>query len=239
MALKDLTAQEMVAISAAWLDPKQERALLEKYTMLSSLLPIIESAHRGLLRTQLGSNAQEMRSDALALRAQSADQIYDRKARAVYHLLTGFAEYVDGVDGTARILDVRDELFPEGLKVTRKSFMAQAQEASEVKRRLSAETVVQLRELPVPGGATLEKAVDEWIAAGLELGKVELAKAEMKSRQKDGVSISAADVLRARNQWVRAARGLRSMMTFEEVLDSEVGRLLSPLERAESQAERS
>src|SRR5690242_17816141 len=122
MAYKTLTTQTMVTLSAAWLDSNHERPLIESLPQAGSLLPSLEKAHNALLKTQ--SSGAKVSTELVALQNEqkALDVLHVRKARGVFHVLTGFAELADDPAAAAELLALRDRIYTSGLRVVQGSY---------------------------------------------------------------------------------------------------------------------
>lgn len=238
MALKDLTPRQMVNITAAWIDPERERPRLLSLKRCSVLLDDIEAAHEGVLKTH---RKQKKTNDELAEiqeKQVALDQRHDRKARGTHAVLTGFADLADDPEDAALYLEIRDQLFEDGLKFTLASYADEAGEVRLARERLTPESKAALKALPTPGGNLL-KAVQAWFAAGDELGKLDARRARLEAEAKQApVEHPRGGQLQARNRWIRVVRSVLQMLELEQV-DAETERhLLAPLQRELAKAER-
>lgn len=238
MALKDLTTPQMLTITAAWVDPKRERPKLEGLKRIAPLLADIDSAHMGLGRARrtektTSKEMAEIQSQQLAL-----DKIHDRKARGAHAILTGFADLADDPEDATHYLNIREELFPDGLKFITSSYSDEAGQAHIVRERLTAESRGALKALPTPSGSML-KAVLAWLSAGQELGKLEIRKAQLAAAERPIEGTVQGNHLKARNRWIKVVSSVISMLELEEEINADTQRLiLAPLHEALAKAER-
>nr|MCU0685328.1 hypothetical protein [Polyangiaceae bacterium] len=96
MALKTLTTETMLALSAGWTDPQRERAALEA-SVAAPLLPKLDEAHAELASSAEPAAEEEAERELADLQAQEADldRTHDRKVRGTYYVLTGLSELAD------------------------------------------------------------------------------------------------------------------------------------------------
>ncbi|AUX39504.1 hypothetical protein SOCE26_008970 [Sorangium cellulosum] len=240
MAFKDLSPRQMVQITAAWLDPERERPRLLSLKRCAPLIDDIEAAHDGILKAHRKQKKVNDEVSDIQQRQVAVDQIHDRKARGAHAVLTGFADLADDPEDAAIYLEIRDQLFADGLKFIMASYSEEAGEVKLARDRLTPESRAALKALPVPGGNLL-KAVQAWFAAGDELGRLDaqrlhLAAQDRESRQ--GAADPRGGQLRARNRWIKVVRTVLQMLELEEAGADTTRRLLAPLEREVAKAER-
>ncbi|AUX28830.1 MULTISPECIES: hypothetical protein [Sorangium] len=237
MALKDLSPRQMVQITAAWLDPERERPRLVSLKRCAPLIDDVEAAHDGILKSH---RRQKKANDELAAIQQkqvAVDQVHDRKARGAHAVLTGFADLADDPEDAAIYLEIRDQLFADGLKFISASYSDEAGEVKLARDRLTPESKAALRALPTPGGNLL-KAVQAWFAAGDELGKLDAQRVHLEAQDRPGEANSPGGQLRARNRWIKVVRSVLQMLELEGPDAETMGRLLAPLQRETAKAER-
>jgi hypothetical protein len=233
-SLNDISTARMVSISKAWLDPAREQPLLAALSSGKALLVIIQVAHEGLLATQEQDDPISREVSSISDKQTRIDRNHDRKIRAVYYLLNGFAEASDDPNQVAALIAARDELLPRGLSATKDSYLDEAGNVELAMKRVSPATKGLLKKLTVPNG-NLWNLVEAWFAAGRELGTLE--------HQKDRLNASAAtsspgEALRARNAWIRVVRHVESTLELEGVSDDVAGAILHQVRLAEQDAER-
>jgi hypothetical protein len=239
MAVRDVSAEVMVTLSAAWLDPERQRPLLQSIPLVAALLPRLDEAHRGLLETQLRQSSAPLEAARGAIQDKqvSTDGLHDRKMRGSFGLLTALADLTDDPAKARRYEELRDNLCPIGLKGTTASYVAQAGAARMLPSRLTAEDQALVDSIPLPEGR-LRDAVDTWTNAALELEKLEAQKVELDKQLKDAPTVRPIDVRQARYRWIRAARALEVNLDLAEVDDATSQTLLASLHAAARKAER-
>ena len=128
----------MVTVTTAWLDPKEERPLLQSLPQAGALLPSLDKAHRGLLETQVAVDQVETELSLLQKAQAKLDARHDRKVRGPYNVLTGLADLADDEAEATSDLALGDALTPHGLEVVRWSYADEVSEAELVESRLTA-----------------------------------------------------------------------------------------------------
>ncbi|AUX40132.1 hypothetical protein SOCE26_015290 [Sorangium cellulosum] len=239
MGYRNLSPQAMVNISGPWLDPEQDRKVFTSLPLLAPLLPAVEEAHDRIRTTQrLGSSLQQQ-TKALVERAIALDATHDRKLRGAYNYLGALAEMTDDPTFAAALLDLRDRLAPAGLKAVSRSYGDQAGDAKLVRSRLDEASEKLLRKLKTPEGP-LVQVVEAWVAAALELEKVEAQREQLAlSAQSSTDGATPRDVVNARNGWIRVVRAIETNLSLEKAATGEVvERLLGRLRRESARADR-
>ncbi|WP_438024055.1 hypothetical protein [Sorangium sp. So ce233] len=239
MGYRNLSPQAMVNISGPWLDPEQDRKAFTSLPLLAPLLPAVEEAHDRIRTTQrLGSSLQQQ-SKALMERALALDATHDRKLRGAYNYLGALAEMTDDPAFAAAILDLRDRLAPAGLKAISRSYGDQAGDAKLLRSRLDDASEKLLKKLKTPEGP-LAQVVDAWVAAALELEKVEAQREQLAlSAPANTDGATPREVLNARNAWIRVVRAVETNLALEKAATAEIAeRLLGRLRRESARADR-
>ena len=236
MAKINLTSPTMVTVTTAWLDPKEERPLLQSLPQAGALLPSLDKAHNGLLDTQVAVDQVETELSLLQKAQAKLDVRHDRNIRGPYNVLTGLADLADDEAEATAYLALRDKLTPHGLEVVRWSYTDEAGEAELVDSRLTKEDKAFLNKLATPNGTLLD-AHKTRVKAGRDLGDLEKKRAFLETQA--SVAAKPADVIRARNLWIRTINAFVATLALEENLsDADRERILGPLQRAEQKADR-
>lgn len=236
MSYRYLSTPTMVTVTGPWIDPQADRALLTALPQAGALLPSLEKAHKGLLRTQVSEDQALTALGLLQENEAKLDVTHDRKARGGFNVLTGFADLADDPALAAAYLALRDHIYPKGLDMVRWSYTDEAGEAALVEGRLSKADHLLLGKLPTPAGTLLD-AVNERIKAGKELGELEKERAGLEKKAPD--ALTPADVVRARNLWIRSVTAFVATLDLEDALtEADREKILGPLHRAEQKADR-
>jgi hypothetical protein len=228
MALKRLTAQEMVQLSKPWITPGDPgRIAIEKIPLLSALLPRIEAAHTAIFSVQV--QTEDPKAKVLSEQEAELDAEHDVLVRGVYGALTTLAELSAQRD---ELLRLRDLILPEGLEHARKTYRGEAGHAALVSARLDDATRARLKSI-VLHDKTLLELVDAWLADAQKLGELE----EERARLAAPAASSAAQINAARIGWVRVTNALIANAELSDV-DADVERtLFSALRAAERTAD--
>jgi hypothetical protein len=227
----------MVQITGAWLDPERERPRLASLKRCAPLIDDIEEAHEGVLKSHRRQKKADDQISEIQQKLVATDQIHDRKARGAHAVLTGFADLADDAEDAAIYLEIRDQLFADGLRFIGASYSDEAGEVKLARDRLTPESKAALRALPTPGGNLL-KAVQAWFAAGDELGKLDAQRIHLHAQERPDGADPRGGQLRARNRWIKVVRSVLQMLELEGADEETARRLLAPLQREAAKAER-
>jgi hypothetical protein len=238
MSLRSLSTEKMVQISSAWVDPKRHRKTLSALPLVAGLIAPIDAAHEGLLTIQTTHATASVDAELALIQEKQGklDVRHDRKMRGTIGVLGGLAELADTPEEAQALLDLRDRLCPDGLRGTNKSYDEEAGAAKLLPARLDEASLKLLGKIAIPGGK-LSDAVKSWTGAADELGALEVKKAMLLKEQASGKGARPADVLRARNQWIRVARALESTLAIAGD-EATIEAILGPLHEAEARADR-
>ncbi len=173
---------------------------------------------------------------AISDKQTTVDKRHDRKIRASWFLLTGFAEAADDPKDAEAILAARDELLPRGISATKDSYHDEAGAVELTAARISEKTRTLLKKLPVPGGKTWS-VVEAWFDAGRELGQLEDQKEKLATAAGNG-GASKMDALKARNFWIKVVRHVETTLELEDTSEEIVTALLGPVQMAEKETSR-
>ena len=234
-SLKEISVARMVSISEAWLDPARDRPKLEALGFGKGLLEIIETAHNAILTAHKKDDPASREVAAISDKQSRLDKRHDRKIRAVYYILTGLAEASDDPNEVAALMAARDELLPKGIGATKDSYVDEAGNVELAAKRVSSASKGLLKKIATLRGGTVWGIVEEWFAAGRELGTLEQQKARMEAAP----GSLAGEALRARNMWIRVVKHVESTLELEGVSDEIAAGILQQVRAAEHENERS
>lgn len=224
MALKNLTNEEMVQVSAGWAAGTPARAKLEGTPLLASLLPTLDEAHRNLVAA---SNARDNpRLREIAAEAAQLDAVHDTLLRGLYDLLTSLSLLAEGEQ---ELLKLRDHLFPEGLAMGQRTYRGQAGAAEVIRQRLTPAVQSQLQGIPVLQ-THLGERVEAWLGAAEKLGALEDERAQLQSVPPTPRGV----LLDARWSWIRAVNALGAMAALANLNPSDDTIVFSALRQAEA-----
>lgn len=215
MAYIDLPTQVMVAITGAWLDPEKERPIIERYALLSPFLEQIAKVHAGLSVFQNKGKGKAPEVLALQEKTSELDERHDRLAKAIDAILYGLALVHGGDEKDNPYWRIAEELFPDGLRITKRSYFVEAGDAALREARLSDESkrVLEASAIrTVDGEWSLRALVNRWNAVAEELGTVEAEKVQLRAAHSVEGSRGSA-----RRAWVKV------VTLFAQALELETG----------------
>ena len=241
MALKNLTENEMVEVSSAWVDPKRGRGAIEAHAVLAALLPNIEAVHAVLLTGDAprGDEARDKLRAGLYEQAVALDHTHDRKGRGAFNLLGALADLSDDPAESESLLALRRTLFPDdNLAVLAASWKGEAGNARRVHEKVLGDKThaAALKAIPLTGRRTLLDGVREFVGAGQRLGAVEDQRVAL------GEPTAGTDVrsgrFKARNRWIAIGNNLVRLVDDVLELDATARHaLLGALEDVEARAD--
>lgn len=228
MSLKALTVGEQVTLSEVWVSSTtaQYKALME-VPELAVLMPRLEQAHRALVGTQTSPSTPTL--GQLTERIQRLDERHDDLVRAIVHVVRAFAIAAPTNDEADKLFHLSEQLFPDGISIIRRSYRDEAGETKLLGERLTGETLALVKTLPLPGGRTVFDLIQELLEVGKEMGELEDQRAAEKSSAN---TVSATDVIRVRNEWVRGVTALMTLAEMVEISDDKYQLLFGPLKTA-------
>ncbi len=210
MALKNLTDNEMLELSSAWIDPNRRRPALEAQPLLAAMLPSIEAAHAGLLAGDgpTGDDAREKERAALYEQGVTLDQRHDRKGRGAFTLLTALVDLSDDPAEAESLLALRHALFPDdNLAVLSASWKGEAGNARRVREKVLGDKALTalLKAIPLMGRHTLLDGVKDFVGAAEKLGAVEDRRVAL---EEPATPDARSGRVKARNRWIAVSNSL-------------------------------
>jgi len=199
MAIKRLTAPEMIQLSAPWTNANDAAgAAIAKVPLLAGLLPQLKAAHQAIFAAQVAT--EDPRTKALSQAEAELDGTHDSLARGIYVSLTVLSEFSASGE---ELLRLRDLLFPEGLEHTQKTYRGEAGHAAIVASRLDDGVKARIKSVSLHDKNLLD-LVSAWLEAARKLGELE----EERARLTAPAATSAAQLNDARLAWIRVANAL-------------------------------
>ncbi len=232
MALRDLSTPVMVSLTSTWVDRNHgDHAALIAQPHSAGLVSSVEAAHGGLLAIQVNSTESasarlvEVKAEQIAV-----SQRHDRMIHGVWWYLSAVAALTPSAEKAAELTALRDRLLPDGLSLKNTSYRDKIGAASLAHARITREDHTLLASQRTPIG-TLDDAVTGWFSEAARLGELEHERATIEPQ-----GTAPADVLRARNNWVRTIAAVRAALSLVEELPLTLGQMLQRIEDAEQKA---
>jgi hypothetical protein len=161
--------------------------------MLAALLPKLEPAHAAVFAL-VGQN-DDPETARLSAEASRLDAEHDDLVRTIHTALTVLSKVSKTGD---EILRLRDQLFPEGLKLVKKSHREEAGHAAALASTMNADLQARMKAVPIGDGTVLD-LVNRYLDVGKQLGAV----AEQRARLERPATSQAAQAQAARREWIR------------------------------------
>ncbi len=236
MSMKYFDVATMIAISNPWVDELKDKPVLVASPVTAGLVPFIEAAHRNLMALHVSSSEKEELLRSLTERIASLDKSYGEKLRILFALLTSLAAASSPSRRTA-LEEALQVLFPGGLTINQKSFLASAGHVELAVTRMTPEMETLLSDIVIEERSLLDR-FNEWVAVGRELGDLERERTRIVEPEEDG-TVRQRDILRARFTWIRVVKLLAGLLEVDsDIPEADRTRILQPLRTAESKVRR-
>jgi hypothetical protein len=234
MNLKSLHSPQMVVVLTPWLDPTQDRPLLESFESVKPLLKKLDQVQADLIGQQVSNTGPSDALKALQAKESDTDAQHDRKLKGLGLVLEGLSLLCDQEAQRTAYEGVHRRLLPDGLSAIRQSYMTEAGNASMAEGRLTIGDRGLLAATPLPQGLVhLEKQFQEYLTAGRQLGELERQKGHVLALP---AGVTAADVGKVRGAWIKLVNALLVNLATETLTPEQEERILGPLQRVLLQA---
>lgn len=209
-SMKALSTQEMLDISRRCLVGR--RADFDRVSETHGALSLLERAHQRLERASEDGPEQAEALNALTMKLGQLDLEHDRRVRGIYHLLVGVSEVLDDESLARDYTELRQRLLPSGINTTLLRYEEQIEAARGCKEALGVSERDLLARVEIPNGqGTLLDQCEAWWSVAESLDEVWQARQQLRRESGEQAAVSgatAADLLRARHQWISAMRVL-------------------------------
>jgi hypothetical protein len=242
--LKHLNIDEMVGITAPWVNDAKRKALFLSIPEVAALQPKIADIHAELLAAQPSTAPVSAELQKIIDAEDVADAVHDPLARAVssgieadrHHSLVG--EPPDPARGSLA-QEVQAKFFPNGMSIVNASFLAESGNTARVATLLEKEPALNafLKSIPMRGKTTLLDTTERWIAAGAVLGELERKReVQMAKEATQPLGRAAMNALRAR--WIRLVSQVLSNLDLSDAAAESIEVVRGPVLRASERAEK-
>lgn len=240
--LKHLNIDEMVALSAPWVEEPKRKALFLSIPEIAALHVKIAQIYAELLAAR--PTSLELSPELCKLSEESAqlDVRHDQLARAVHAGIDADRALCLGASppDTARARqcdEVSAKLFPNGLNIVNASLLAEAGNSARVAELLHEEPDVGafLKAIPVRGKATLLDVTQAWLDMGVKLGKLERTREELEAKAATKPAGKAA-LSTLRGRWIRLVSQVLSNLELSEVSAEAIETIRGPVLKASARA---
>ncbi len=233
MPLRRLTANEMIQLSNPWVNRhSDDHQRLQAIPEIAALLPYLEDAHQRLVSALPAYLPDPLKQ--LSLEASRVDLLHDSLARGIYTAMSGFIMLSTDQELIGQVKHLLKVIFPEGLSIIQRPYREEASEGALVDARVGAEDRAVLARLPLPEG-DVKMAFENWMSVARRLGKIEDQRAKEAQRV---ARVATADLVKARNKWIRAVTALVSyldLLPHEEAVVAIINRIRNIEHHSEQQ----
>jgi predicted aconitase with swiveling domain len=221
----------MISLTESWVrDGSPERKLIESIPDIRPLIPHIKLAHGAILAAQPAFDMARM--SELQREAAEVDVDHDELVRGLIGTLTAFVYLTKDPARRAALIKLRDTLFPLGITLITKSYREEGGQAELLKARFTPEMKSMLKVLRGPDG-TLLQSVEQYFEKANRLREIE----DLKAGPNETSGPAPADMIMARNRWIRAINAVIATLVLAEVDEETQAKLLGPLRAAERAAD--
>ncbi|MBA2664060.1 MAG: hypothetical protein H0U74_17350 [Bradymonadaceae bacterium] len=236
-ALRILTTNAMIGVTLPLINRPPNTPRLDNVTALVSSMDALNRAYKNLAALDQKEGEVKAEFDRLSALLAEGDIEHDRYSRAVYRGLSYAAESADDPQQAARYLDARQYSHPTGLSVNQISYLEQAGNTHRIAERVTPELRALFASISA-NGTTVEHCFDRWIVAGSLIGELEERRAAVGTEEDKG-RVSASDIVRARNAWIRAMSAFVASLELTDFSEEQKTTILANLRAAQARAARS
>lgn len=232
MALKRLYTGEMVSLSGPWTQSDHaDRAVLASIPATAALLPQLDQAHASLLSMQVKPESTP-RLSVISKAQKRIDVRHDDVIRGLHGLIQSLAFLTPDPDLSMRLHHLLAVILPEGLDAVLKTYRDEAGQAALLESRLAPDEVQLLKRIKTLDGSAWD-SVREWMTLASQLGVLE----DERSGIKEAPGPAPADVVTARNTWIRTINAMRTVLDLVSNNEPGVQIILNRIAEAERKAE--
>ena len=234
MPAKDLDNQEMISVSASWLDSKFGMFIGDD-APLKLLHPRLSLAHNRLVELDKRGRDLERQERELTDKVAQQNKSFDQLVSGIYWALVAGSFLAQDPKTAKMYEEVSLAILPDGRSVTKNSFRSQAGAAIYSQERLTPDYVEFLGKTSFEN-RTLHEEVVEMLDVAKQLGDA----LEQRS-QLVAISNSAGrrkEEREAREDWIKVATDILAMSTILEMSADDTIRLRANYDDADAAAVR-
>jgi hypothetical protein len=240
--LKHLNIDEMVALSAPWVNDAKRKELFLSIPEIAALHPKLVQSYAELLGAQPAAAAVSPALQKIIDEAIGVDAQHDPLARAVFSGIDAdrahsLAEEPPDLERAKQANEVQTKLFPNGMNIINASLLAESGNTARVAKLLKDEPEIGafLKEIPVRRKGSLLDTTQRWIGAGTKLGKLERQREELEAKEATRPAGKAAmNALRAR--WIRLISQMLSNLELSDAPAEAIETIRGPVQKASDRA---
>lgn len=232
MNLRALPSSSMIAISHELLNNQELRGELAAHPLGAAACANLHDAHELLAQRHQLHDRLVNDIARLSKLLESLDFDFDRLTRAMDCHLDGLIEGTNNPMLADRYRRHKEILLPEGVRVTRFSYMDEAGTTLAVERCVTPEILGQLDGIQV-GDHTMGSLYRACNKAGRAIGeKVQERTRLQASLTREGTISARAGAVKSRSRWIRAMQLLLGVADELPLSDSAREKLLAPIEKS-------
>lgn len=240
--LKHLNIEEMVALSAPWVKKTKRRTTFLSIPEIAPFHGKVVQAYHAVLAVQPSNKATPPALTANVKEATRVDKRHDHLARLITLRLEAEHEYsltkeIPDTERAALCDEITNKLLPDGLSIVNASFLAESGNTARVAHLLTKEPGIGdfLKTIPVAQKLSLKDIVQQWIAAGTRLEKLEHDREEILA-QNATEPVTKASIQAARSQWFKVISQVLSSLEFSDAPIKAIEAIRGPILRASERA---
>lgn len=243
--LKHLNIDEMVALSAPWVDKKKRQGVFLSIPEIAPLHGKVIQAYEAVLAVRPGKSAPPA-LQAILEEETLVDSRHDHYARGIHLVLEAHAQLFAAQDPPdfsrgARCQEAIRKLFPTGLAIVSASLLAESGNTARVGKLLRDEEkslAEFLDTLPaLEKKKTLRDMVDGWIEAGTRLAELEHARTQLLAKEASKPVDNLSPTV-AKGLWLRVVSQVLSNLELSDAAPSAIEAIRGPILRAADRAEK-
>lgn len=253
--LRHLTLAEMVSITGQLVEKTARRDTFLSISEVAPLHPQVVLAHSGVLAVQPAEAGTSAEMKAITEREAGVDVRHDHLARAGIASLEHEKQHCLAAEepdqARAMMCDrVSAQIFPDGLSCINVSWAAEAGNTARVAKLLKDQPWIEkfLSTIAVPSGKkgskkgqkgqsdqkTLRDTMNEWIAVGRELHKLEEQREDLVAKESSGANQKT--IFAARAQWIRVVNGILTNLNLSTAPAEKIEAIRKPILAASERA---
>lgn len=240
--LKHLSINEMVSLTAPWLDNATRKAAFLSIPEIAGLYPKIAPLQAELRKAQPVAREPSPALQAIIAAALGADGVHDALARAVSSGIVADRDLAmaDKPPSLARARQserVRSTLFPQGLSIINASHLAESGNTARVDTLLDEQPEIAeyLEAIPVQKAGTLLVVTQRWIASGKKLAKLEQEREELEAEEATEAPTREA-INRLRARWIQLVSKVLSLLDLSDASPKAIASIRGPVRKASARA---
>jgi hypothetical protein len=237
MNIRSLPTPVMLTLTQGWLNDSQLREEISAHPLGAAAYDNLRGSGTELAQSYGLRSQVDKELARLGELLQGHDGDFDRFVRALYYHLTALIEAAPTPELASEYRELRNFLFPGGLSLVQRSYMAESGATVQIEESISPEQLARLHGIRV-ADHTLGSLYQGWIAAGRALGEYELERIKLQAAISRQTPIQAS-TKRMRHRWIRAVRMIIDAMDAMSLPAEARNKFLDPLLKCLASTQRS